>query len=465
MLSKHPSAEDLKEFLRGASRSTAHGRSPQVIRHLLSGCATCRDHLTRLGWGSRRLARLAEPVMADTQGDASPGREAATGYDYSRAFAAAERAVSAFLTPERQGTELPAAVLAELDSRPADERVRQVSTGGPYADPAVIKALLDRSHGARYQDVEEMLHFAHLARLAAETCSPADAGNELRLADLRARAWGQFGNALRVAGRPREAEEALANAERQRKAGTGDPMLRASLLWRIAPLAIFQGRFGDAIAMCEEAGQVYQELSESHLLASTLVQKAIATLYSGEAENAVRILNRAIPLIDLEEDPHLLLAACHNLIRCYIDLDRPDQALLLYAETRELYQEFDDPLILLRAAWQEGQLLRDLGHLRAAETALLRARKGYTERKLAYEVALVSLDLATVYIKLGLVEELKRTVLTTVPIFHSLRVGIETLAALLQLQQVADQEQQALELIRKLNAYIQPLRQQRAEER
>jgi tetratricopeptide (TPR) repeat protein len=214
--------------------------------------------------------------------------------------------------------------------------------------------------------------------------------------------------------------------------------------------------------MSGEAGQIYQELGEAQLLASTLVQKATAALYSGEAENAVRILNQAIVLIDHEEDPHLLLAACHNLIRCYIDLDRPDQALLLYSETSELYREFDDPLILLRAAWQEGQLLRDLGHLRAAEEALLRARKGYVERKLVYEAALVSMELATVYVKLGLVDELKRTVTASIPIFHALRVKLEILASLLQLQQVADQEQQALELIRVLSAQIEPLPKNRA---
>jgi tetratricopeptide (TPR) repeat protein len=455
----HPTAEDLEGFLRGTSQVAARSRNTQVILHLLAECTVCRDNLRALGWEAQRLLSLLQPRAESQEGEPSA---AMNGYDYSRAFAAVERRVSSLLRPERMGTD--PAVLAELDALPADEQIRQVSTGGRFSNPAVIRTLIDRSHAARYQNAEEMLRLARLARLAADACSLEVTGDELRLADLRARAWGQYGVALRVSGKPREAEEALGIAKRHREAGTGDPILRAWLLERIASLSIFQSRFDEAIQTCEEAGAIYQDLGENHLLGSTLVQKAIALLYSGEAEAAVRVLNQAIPLIDQEEEPHVLLAACHNLIRCYIDLDRPEQALLLYSDIRELYQESSDPLILLRAAWQEGQLLRDLGHLRAAETALLRARKGYMERKLSYEVALVSLDLASVYIKLGLVEELKRTVLTTLPIFHALRVGVETLAALLQLQKVADQEQKALELIRTLNAHIEPLRRPRIEE-
>lgn len=464
MFSDHPTAEDFAQFLRSTPRAAAGSQNTQVIRHLLAECAVCRDNLRALGWEAQRLMRLLQPwgeLPTEVQERELPA--STNGYDYSRAFAAVERRVSSLLLSERPAAN-PAAVLAELDALPADEQLRQVSAGGRFADPAVIRTLIDRSHAARYQNAEEMLRLAHLARLVADACSVEDAGNELRLADLRARAWGQYGNALRVCGKPREAEEALGTAQRHRQAGTGDPMLRAWLLEKIAPLAVFQSRFSDAIEICDERSAIYQDLGESHLLASTQVQKAIALLYSGEPEAAIRILNRAIPLIDQEEDPHLLLAACHNLTQCYIDLDRPEQALRLYSEAKELYKDFDDPLILLRSAWQEGRLLRDLGHLRAAETALLRARKGYMERKLSYEVALVSLDLASVYIKLGLVEELKRTVLTTLPIFHALRVGVETLAALLQLQQVADQEQKALDLIRTLNAHIEPLRRPRPEE-
>ncbi|HEV2846546.1 MAG TPA: tetratricopeptide repeat protein [Thermoanaerobaculia bacterium] len=455
MSESHPSAEDFEGFLRSSS-PPAHRRNGQVLRHLLMECRVCRERLREMGWSPQRLARLLRPAAERER----PWEETAatSGYDYSGAFAVAERSLSAFLAREEPfGETSVEPLLAELDILESQEQAQYVDRDGRFAAPAVVRALIDRSHAVRYRSSDQMLQQANLARLCAEACGTGPAGGELRLADLRARAWGQYGNALRVNSRPREAEGAFATAQSYRESGTGDPVLRAWLIEKIVPLVIFQGRFEPAIALCDEAGEIYREIGQSHLLASTMVQKAIACVYGGEEAGAIRILNQAIPLIDYEEDPHLLLAACHNLIRCYIDLGRPEQALEIYSEVRELYQEFDDSLILLRAAWQEGQLLRDLGHLRAAEAALLRSRKGYMERELAYEVALVSLDLATVYVKLGLVKEVQETAASTVPIFRSLRVELETLAALLHLQQVADQEQQALELIRSLTARIQPL--------
>ena len=381
----------------------------------------------------------------------------AGAYDYDNAFAQAERAVIAFLTADKPEETPPADLWAEISSVPADEQKRRVSEEKRFASSQFARYLIDLSHSMRYMDTEAMLHLADLARLVAESCTAEDLGNKGRLADLRLRAWGHFGNSLRVCGKFRDAEEAFATAEQHLRQGTGDLFLRARLFEQIASLRIFEGHFDQAISLNEQAQQIYEEIGELHLLASSMVQEAIASIYAGEPENAIRALNRAIPLIDCEEDPHLLLAACHNLVLCYIGLDRPEQALAIYSEARPLYTDFDDPIILLRAAWQEGQLLRDLGHLQAAKTTLLRARNGFLERSHAYEVALISLDLASIYVKLGMLEEVKEVVATTMPIFRALRVGREALASLLQLQQVADQEQQALELIRILNAHIKPL--------
>jgi tetratricopeptide (TPR) repeat protein len=244
-----------------------------------------------------------------------------------------------------------------------------------------------------------------------------------------------------------EAEEALARAQRYSENGTRDPSLRALLLQQSASLQILQRRFESAVALLGEAEEICRELGETQLLAMSLVQKAIAFLYSGEAEAAISLLNQAVPMIDSGEDPHLLLAACHNLVRCYIDLDRPEEGLALYFKSKELYKDFKDTLFLLRASWQEGQLLRDLGHLRAAETVLLRTRKGFVERGFVYEVAVVSLDLISVYVKLGAVADFKQMVAETMPVFRSLKIGREALAIILQLQQIPEREREALELI------------------
>ncbi len=306
-----------------------------------------------------------------------------------------------------------------------------------------------------------MLHLSDLARTAAEACVPEAAGGALRLADLRTWAWGHYGNSLRVCGRLREAEAALSRAAALREEGTGDPPLRARLFEQMSSLSAFQRRFEAAVSLADEAGQIYRDLGEAHLLASSLVHKAIAALYSGETEMAVDTLNHAIPLIDHEGDPHLMLAACHNLVQCYLGLDMPEQALSIYAEIQELYKEFSDSLIQLQVGWQEGRLLRDLGHLRAAETSLLQARSGFMEQGLMFEVAMVSLDLAALYVKMRSIEEVRQTVVAALPIFRALGVDRDALASLLQLQQVADEEQEALDLIRFLNARIEAFSQRR----
>jgi tetratricopeptide (TPR) repeat protein len=459
-MSQHPEIQDFESFLRDPGRAVRAPQRTLVTRHLITGCGLCYDRLRAAGWGEERLLRLLELSGAEVRHAEETEPALFARLDYDPTFALAAEALAVFFGRERPLDEPADHAVADLLRLPEGERLLHAVADPRFAHPEVVRTLLDQSHAVRYDDPQHMLHLADLARRAAGACTAETAGNAPRLADLRARAWGQYGNALRVCGQLHDADEALATAERLRESGTRDPLLRARLLEHTASLRTFQGRFHQAIEMADDAAAVYRELGETHCLATTMVQKAIACLYAGETEAAVRTLNRAIPLIDPDEqNPHLLLAACHNLIRGYIDLDRPEQALSLYFEARELYKEFDSAsTIRLRAGWQEGQLLRDLGHLSAAETALCAARQGFLERGIAYEVALVSLDLASVYVRAGKVQELQHTVTEAVPIFRALHVGREAIAALLQLQQAAGQEQ-ALELIRQLNTRLAPLSQ------
>jgi tetratricopeptide (TPR) repeat protein len=433
MSTDHSRVEDFESFFRAPKAPGSATRNTRLVRHLLAGCPPCRENLST--------------AVSNRAG----------GYDYGEAFAGAQRSLTAFLAKGADSLIAPQDLKAELDPLSSEEQAERVARESRFAHPAFVKHLIDGSHAVRYQDATRMLHLANLARLSADACNAEIVGTELTLADLRGQAWRQYGNSLRVLGRLWEAEEAFVTAHRYLKAGTRDPLLRARFCTQKASLRMFQSRFEEAIELAEEAGQIYGELGETQSFASASVQKAIACLHASEAEDAVVILNQAIPLIDSERDPQLLLAACHNLVRCYIDLGRPEQALSIYFETRSLYKRFDDPLIRLKVAWHEGQLLRDMGHLRAAEGALLQTRQGFVERDLLHEAALISLDLSAVYVKLQSERELQQTVAETVPIFRALGVDREALASLLQLQQLSHQSRQALELIRVLNARIEQL--------
>ena len=455
MRNDHPSVEDLENFLGAKSGPGSTTRNARVLRHLLAECSECRNQLALLGWGGDRLERLVS-MSSDTYSDNETVRarpSAAVSYD--AAFAKAERAVDAFLSEPPPIEASSGQLLEELESL-SQQQAASALSAERYAHPELVQRLVERSNSLRFSDPSKMLWSAKLGLDLALRCTPERCGSLARLKDCQGLAWIQYATALRVGSQVRESEEAGERSLLCLNEGTGDPVLRLTVYRHIATIHQFHRRFDQAIEFLREAGSIARQIGDSHALATTLVQEAIATLYAGEAEAAVRLINQAIPLIDQEVDPYLLLAACHNLVRCFIDLDRPEQALAIYSEIRDLYKDLREDMISLRASWQEGQLLRDLGHPVAAETALLRARDGFLQRGVMFDSALVSLDLTALYIRMGRTTDVRQTVEATVPVFRALGIEREELAALLQLQQVAEQQQKALDLVRFLNSRIQP---------
>jgi tetratricopeptide (TPR) repeat protein len=397
-----------------------------------------------MGWTHERLEGLVSFASEPDPSAVMPGPEPNYDIAFENAWWACLEELAAPKSAGRCGE-----LIEELDR--AVDCFEELPLGAEDRVPAprLIHALLDSSHMARFDNPARMLALARMARKLVQRCDETSAGGAAQLADLRAWAWGQFGNAMRVNGRLQEAERALAVAQEHAVAGTAAADLQIELLNWQGSLATYQRRFELALTLLHQAEALCHELNQEPLLPTCLVRRAIATVYAGQPEQAISILDRAIPLID-SADRRLLMAANHNLIYCYVEAGRLQEALALFPQTKSLGDELQDEVVKYRLYWQEGKILFELGLLEEAEAQFSHARQGFMERDLSYAAAVVSLDLAAVYVKLGLSAEVRRTIADILPIFSSLRVGRELLASLIQLQQAEDQTQ-ALQLIRALS--------------
>lgn len=174
----------------------------------------------------------------------------------------------------------------------------------------------------------------------------------------------------------------------------------------------------------------------------------------GNLDEAIRLLSQALELIDPEQEPRLLLCARHNLVDDLAEAGRFLEAQKLYRETRPLYQSFPDAWSQNRRKWVKGKIVRGLGQGEQAESLFLAARDGFVAEGIPYDTALVSLELATLYAEQGRTADLKRLAGEMVPIFSSLNIHREALAALAYLKQAAEAERASLELVRSVAAFV-----------
>jgi tetratricopeptide (TPR) repeat protein len=190
------------------------------------------------------------------------------------------------------------------------------------------------------------------------------------------------------------------------------------------------------MVLVKEAEEIYDEIGETHCLATALLQEAIISQYAGEPDRALRRIERATSLLDPDEDPDLLLVARFNRVRAYASVDPSERALSSFRAAQK-----DDwhgrPAMKLRAFWQEGQILSELGYLEAAETALCSARRGFIDRDLAPEVVAASRDLAGLYRKMGKREALEQTVLDTQALYFGIPAEVEVRNGLRELERMA----------------------------
>jgi tetratricopeptide (TPR) repeat protein len=418
---EHVPEELLGRFLR-AEVSKQEGR--RVVRHLATGCQQCTE------------------LMRGISAHLGPWSEGQAGWEeaYEEVFLRA----LAFASREEQRIALERLLgwgqWAGLEPLSPETRSALVESDGSYHTFGLYDRLLEASRLYVRREPAEAVDVVRLAVLVAERLDPERHG-KARVADLRASAWAELGNAKRLASDFEGARGAFNEAWRiLEEEGTNDPLEQAHLLSLEASYMNDMGEFETAETALEDALDTYRRIGDTHRQGRILLKMGDAIGHVDPARGLGHI-RKALSLIDATEEPRLQLCAQHDCAWYLNDCGQPTEALAVLEQARPLYRQFPDVYTQLRLHWLEGRISFNLDQLDHAESTFRQLWEELRSRDLNHELVLLSIDLAEVLVRKGQPNRAAELVEECVPILTSWRIHTDALAAWIVFQQALARQQ------------------------
>ena len=435
----HPDRETLEFFL---DDELPEEQSRTLQRHLFT-CSGCEERLIGI------LPNPAGRVPADEgAGYGSLLRrvlwEARQEGDHRRALLSQERREAGRLWRQ----------VRDLD---AEARREKVWEHPAFQSWGFFELLVDKARVAVLEEPRKAEEMLRLALDVADHLSAARYGPG-SIDSAKARAWSSLGNTLRVLSDFRQAEQAFRQAEIHLAASWLDPLDEALLLEYKASLRRAQRRFDEAVNLLDSAIGLYREVNEPHGQGRAMMAKGLVLRYAGDPESASAWFRDSLFLLDGNEEPRLLALSQSNLIGCLIDTGRLHEAETLLPEALKIIEQVGMRCDSVRLRWMQGTIAAALGRPGEAEEIFHELIEAFTGDRVAYDVALVSLELAALYARQGRTADVKRLAAEMLPIFHSCEVHREALAALIVFQQAAEMEQLSVGLVEEVTSFLQRVR-------
>ena len=427
---EHLDREVLYDFLLGRL-GTKQNR--QVVQHLLSGCEPCRQMARELWAGE------PEPAEIDLEAIAMEAWRQGRLYDQEKA-------------------EAPA-LIEELETLPPARQLLLVRNSQRFQTRAVCELLTERAVEARRSDVPAALEKALTAKALSERLS-ADRYGAGAVSDVQATAWTVLGHVQRESAELHAAEASFEQAARFAEHGSGDPRVIGRVWHLKAFLRHAQGRYQEALALFARAQREYRAAPDRHLEGNTLVDRGRTLREVGNLEGAVDSVRAGLKMLDPARNPRMELVAKHNLTLFLQELGRADEALDLVGEALTLHAQLGGELDKLRLRWLEGKLAHLQGDLGRARGAFEEVRQGFEARSMPYDQALVSLDLAAVYLVQERFEEVLDLATAMLAVFRALSIDREAIAALFFLQEAVKAREVSLALLSELGTYLKRVRRE-----
>lgn len=346
-----------------------------------------------------------------------------------------------------EGLEAPE-LWSRIADLPYEDQVKQVEEDVELQAWGLCQLLLKKSLEAGFEDPTTAVNLANLA--VKISCRLGDVYHSEWVQDLRARAMAFLGNARRVLGELRSADDTFRVAESHLEQGTGDPKLQAEILDFRSSLRRAQRRLEEALTLSESALSLYKASGDIRGTAISLLKKAKILEEIGRLGRAINLLSKKASEIEAARDPHLFAYAKINLLSCLTKAERYKEAERLVPDVRVLLDSLNEPVTLVRLLWVEANIARGLGRIDEAESNFREVQAAFVERSMAYDAALVSLDLSLVYLREGKLSDLKKLAGDLVLLFESRDVHREALGALYLFQKACEEERLTEQAVNRL---------------
>jgi tetratricopeptide (TPR) repeat protein len=174
----------------------------------------------------------------------------------------------------------------------------------------------------------------------------------------------------------------------------------------------------------------------------------------GDHELAIATLTQAAQHVDVRREPRLGFALQANLALNLCRLNRFTEAEDLLLKARRVAVQLGYGLDLVRLRGLEGVAAAGLGRAEEAIVALSQARSELASRGITYDAALVTMELAVVYLDSERHPEVKVLARQMAPIFQVQGVHREALAALQLFRDAVEKEEATADLARRLVDYL-----------
>ena len=171
-------------------------------------------------------------------------------------------------------------------------------------------------------------------------------------------------------------------------------------------------------------------------------------------EAAIEALQEAAPWIDRESEPRWSFGLRFNRTACLCHVDRYQEAEEALPELRALTARPEQAMDRVRVCWLAGRVAGGLGRTEEGIEALSAVRVKFAETKIRYDEAMVSLELAGLYLQQGRTAEVKALSAEMEPVFHDQGVHAEAQKALALFRQAVELETMTVEMVRRLVAYL-----------